>query len=229
MCIPPVNTTDDRTSKPVIIVPKDDETRMIGLSQYESSLGIFGEPCGKCGATVFLWKTDREGDEPDMAPGLLDELQESMATVEVVAYRESVQLPGGTQDPKNETQSSAPNDAVVMIAEGVAITQQAPRGVVTSVAVVQQEMLAPLQANEKAESTAESEEVESEEESDADFPQWNGPRARGKQVANVSGKKSDKEEKKKKDQDKGKDKKDKDPKGAGGAASSTSKKMPVSS
>jgi hypothetical protein len=74
--LPRANIINARTSLPVILNPKDGESKMEGLLTYESSPGVFREYCGKCGAAIFYWKYSREADVLDVAAGLIDEEQE---------------------------------------------------------------------------------------------------------------------------------------------------------
>lgn len=74
--LPRANIINARTSLPVILNPKDGESKMEGLLTYESSPGVFREYCGKCGAAIFYWKYLREADVLDVAAGLIDEEQE---------------------------------------------------------------------------------------------------------------------------------------------------------
>ncbi|CAA7270219.1 unnamed protein product [Cyclocybe aegerita] len=124
-----------------------------------------------------------------------------MANVEVATNREPVQMSDGTPDLKNEAQSGSLTAAAMMIVEGVAIAQQASKEAAIFVPVP--EMAVPAKAANESESETTKSEEESEEESDSDidFPQWNGPRPRGKPVTKVSGRKDDKKEKEKKEKE----------------------------
>ncbi|KDR80160.1 hypothetical protein GALMADRAFT_1182683 [Galerina marginata CBS 339.88] len=74
--IPRVNIIDTHTSRPVVLVPKEGESRTAGLTQFESIPGTYRESCAKCGAKVFFWKTSRGADVLDVSAGLFDQEQE---------------------------------------------------------------------------------------------------------------------------------------------------------
>lgn len=96
--VPLSNVIDKRTSKPVVIVPTAEDTRIAGLVQYESSPGTFREACGTCGANVFFWKTIRNPMVLDISAGLLDQDQEGARAERWFAWRKSVEAPEDAVD-----------------------------------------------------------------------------------------------------------------------------------
>ncbi|KAF8882519.1 hypothetical protein CPB84DRAFT_1750890 [Gymnopilus junonius] len=94
-----VNIIDTYTSLPVVLDPKEGETRTPGLAQYESSPGIFRESCATCGAKVFYWTRNRKGgDILDVGAGLLDQEQEGSRADRWFAWADKVPHPDNPVD-----------------------------------------------------------------------------------------------------------------------------------
>jgi hypothetical protein len=76
--LPRANVIDTHTSLPVVLELKEGESRTAGLSQYESSPGVYRESCATCGAKVFYWATGRKAGAEvlDVSAGLIDQEQE---------------------------------------------------------------------------------------------------------------------------------------------------------